>query len=77
MRDEFGSTFVSIGVMVIMALLWMWFSSASCTNRWEGSNLKSKWGLTTGCMVKVPSGIWLPADSIREIDITPKKEETK
>lgn len=44
----------------------------SCTESWKDSGLSSKWEFFSGCRVKIPSGKWLPASSIREVDVSPK-----
>lgn len=47
-------------------------SAFQCGAQWSGSGMTSKWGIGSGCRVQVPDGRWLPADRVREIEITPR-----
>ena len=40
-----------------------------CTSKWEQSGLPVQWGPIKGCLVQVPTGKWLPTETIRELDI--------
>ena len=60
-------------VMAIIIGLIAWAAAAiSCSSKWEDSGLKSKYSIFSGCRVQTPDGRWLPAESVREIEITPK-----
>ena len=52
-------------------------SEVSCHAQWEQSGLQADWGIVKGCVVKTPSGRWLPADSLRDMDLNPTKETNK
>jgi hypothetical protein len=48
----------------------IWMDSIGCHARWDDSGVVSvSYGPLKGCMVKLPDGRTLPADSLREIDI--------
>jgi hypothetical protein len=59
-----------IGSLVVIAVVMAGgfiFSSISCGNRWSDSGLLSRYGFTTGCMVK-HKGAWIPEDRYRAVD---------
>lgn len=60
--------------LVIVAVVYGIWSSASCSAQWEKSGLTSDWGPIKGCTVHLRDGRWLPADRVREIDITPQEK---
>lgn len=64
-----GIVFLIAGICVILFGLVAWIDSASCSSKWEGSGLESKWGPLSGCLVKWPDGRWLPSDVIRDISL--------
>lgn len=70
---EFVVTVVITGVSLI---LWVVLSSWQCSSRWADSGLKSSWGPVEGCLVKTPSGRWVPDDRVRDVDLEPRKPTT-
>ena len=71
---------VGVGVLitaVCLAIGW-WISWAKCHSQWEHSGMTAiSWGPIQGCLVKLPDGRWLPADRIREIDISRAEKASK
>lgn len=64
---------MTILIFVISALL----DRSSCHGQWERSGLKVNWGPIKGCLVQMPDGRWLPTSAVRDVDVTPHKEEKK
>lgn len=63
-------------VMAVIVGLISWAAAAiSCSSKWEDSGLMSKYSIFAGCRVQMPDGRWLPAERVREIEITPKAEK--
>jgi hypothetical protein len=60
---------VIIGTSALMRL--------ECKSKWELSGLPVQWGPLKGCLVQVPSGKWLPSETIRELDIKVEQENKK
>ena len=50
-------------------------SKANCYSSWEYSGLNVDWGPLKGCIVQTPNGRWLPADSLRDMDLNPKESK--
>lgn len=75
-RGEGGIAVITIlGTLAIIAGLFL-MDKVACHSRWEKSGaLSVSWGPAKGCMVEVSKGRWLPADSIRELDL--RQEEKK
>lgn len=78
MRKQKGSSgeyaaiaVAAVALLVIFCAAWA-ISAAQCGSKWEGSGLKSDYGLIAGCRVKLPDGRWLPEERVREIEIDPK-----
>ena len=44
-------------------------SRQSCEQRWRVSGLQSSYGFFQGCLVKMPSGRWIPDKNVRDIDL--------
>ena len=40
---------------------------AACASKWEGSGMKSKWGVLSGCMVQRKDGTWIPEKNMRDV----------
>lgn len=58
------------GIMLLVICLGMLaMMKWECTSKWEQSGLPVQWGPIKGCLVQVPTGRWLPAETIRELDI--------
>jgi hypothetical protein len=64
-----GEVLFSIVAAAIVAVLSYWVVSVSCSSRWAGSGLQSSYGLAQGCLVKTPSGRWIPDDRVRDTDL--------
>jgi hypothetical protein len=43
------------------------FSKRSCRETWQASGMASDFGIWTGCMVRLPDGTWVPAESYRPV----------
>lgn len=60
---------------IIVAFIWAIFiglPAYGCHSKWRDSGLDSQYGFFAGCRVQTPDGRWLPAERVREIEITPK-----
>lgn len=67
---------VFVFISVVCAVLIggaLWLSSASCSAAWSKSGMATSWGPIQGCLVQTPSGRWVPAERVREIDLEPRK----
>lgn len=63
---------VTIFLAVLFGLIAWATAAISCSYKWEDSGLASSYGIFSGCRVKMPDGRWLPAERVREIEITPR-----
>lgn len=59
----------SLVVLVLAICGITYLERATCFSKWEHSGLPTQWGPIKGCLVKVPSGMWVPSETIRELDI--------
>ena len=72
MRRQRGSAeflLVVIVALLFYAVIWIG-DSKICTSKWERSGLQTDFGLFSGCLVRTPSGRWMPEDSVRDIDLS-------
>ena len=57
--------------LVIYAVIAAW----SCSSRWAQSGVSTSWGPIQGCLVRMPSGRWVPDDRVRDIDISAPQQQ--
>jgi hypothetical protein len=57
-----GGIVAFFGVVVAGA---MYLDSLSCHAKFEGSGLKSDWGIISGCRVNTPDQGWIPSENYR------------
>ena len=64
---KFGLILVgSVAVPLIGTLI---VSKLHCESQWAQSGLAVQWGPLKGCVVQMPSGRWIPAERVRDIDL--------
>lgn len=61
-----------IGAVLLAAFSLDW---VGCSHRWERAGLESSYGPLQGCMVKTPTGIWMPERQYinARVDVNTKK----
>jgi hypothetical protein len=67
--DDELTVFASVlMVFIVLAATWGGYSFASyaCTAKWEGSGMKTNYGVLSGCRVQLKDGRWMPATNVRE-----------
>lgn len=71
MKKQKGDVWLVLLAFMFGFLILFMYAMAKweCMAKWESSGLPVRWGPMQGCQVKVPSGIWLPTETIRELDI--------
>jgi hypothetical protein len=71
MKKQKGDVWLILLILLLPAMILFVYGMAKweCQSKWEDSGLPVRWGPMQGCQVKVPSGIWLPSETIRELDI--------
>lgn len=72
--DAIGILAYLILMVIVVAISWF-FKSWSCSSKWEYSGMQTSWGPVKGCLVQTPNGYWIPAERIREVDLTPRTDE--
>lgn len=73
--DTTATLIASVIILAISMALAAAVSAYQCTEKWSESGLESKWRVGAGCRVKMPDGRWIPAERVREIELTPKAEK--
>lgn len=70
MRKQRGNLEIasSLIVLLIAGVITYFFLAYRCGERWLDSGMNSKFGFSTGCMIQVKDGKWIPEDRYREID---------
>ncbi len=65
-----GDAEIVVIIIAIVALLFIsWVVRVvGCDNRWEESGYKSKYGITSGCMVQRTNGTWVPEKMLRDVN---------
>lgn len=56
-----------IAAISVFFALATWADSATCSAQWEDSNFHYRWGIMQGCMIQLPNGSWVPAQSYRVV----------
>ena len=76
MNKQRGDFEIVAGLVLFLIgiILWVIFSSWSCGARWKHSGVNTSWGPIQGCLVKMPSGRWVPDDRVRDIDLSTPKQ---
>jgi len=64
--DMWKLIFMIVFIMVGMFMIAWAIDSSACQEKWAHSGFKSEYGLIKGCMVILPDGRIIPADSYRE-----------
>ena len=75
MKDGFG-VFELMATLAIMAIMIIGsvIPYFECHAKWDRAGMSDvEWGIIQGCMVKLPDGRWLPAERLREMDLSGKK----
>lgn len=69
-NKQTGDAEIWMMVVVLIALLTIsWIVNVvGCTNRWEETGYKSKYGITSGCMVQRTNGTWVPEKMLRDVN---------
>jgi hypothetical protein len=74
MRSNRGTGGIELLVMLaILAVLFGGVAIAaaySCSNKWRMSDLSTDWGFFQGCLVRMPSGRWVPEKNVRDVDLS-------
>lgn len=75
-RGESSGEFVAIVLLCLVLFAgWALLSFVVCDSKWKFSGMETQWGPFKGCLVKVPSGFWLPEERVRETDLAPRSGE--
>jgi hypothetical protein len=64
--DNFG--YLVVGFIVLLFFAIFKIAEASCHGQWERSGLATDWGPIKGCLVNLPDGLWIPSDTLRDMD---------
>lgn len=68
--DSFEKWFFGVSALLIVLIcaLAVWWESYSCHSQARLMGFNADWGFTTGCMIEVTPGQWVPLRSYRVID---------
>ena len=66
-RELWAIIGVAVGALAIIVAVGLWLSSASCSAKFEGSQLQHRWSLMGGCRVNTPEQGWITAENYRVI----------
>jgi hypothetical protein len=69
MRDVFVTLLVASLLIAPLLTGSVLISAYACYSKWQDSGFKSQYGFFQGCRVQLPSGVWIPAENIRELPL--------
>lgn len=61
------ATAVVVALFAVIGAIGYSMNKATCRNQWEGSGMKSEYGMVQGCIITLPDGRRIPAENYREI----------
>lgn len=51
------------------------YAHVRCQAQWARSGLHTEFGIFQGCLVRLPDGRWIPAETLRESDLPSTKQK--
>lgn len=69
-----------VGILFVIGIILTgtyFVAKAGCYNKWGDLGFEVDHAFMKGCRVEVQPKVWVPVDSIRDIDLLRKKDESK